>query len=121
MDPGLPFGIIDTTTAPICGLKVSPKIYNIQQLATPDLRNSDKLDATVDGNLPNNLIEPIILTDLLSDKLSNSSIQYLYMHSRMNLAADTFNIPAPKFVDLVLSTVDAMDKGTSIWTHATIV
>ena len=37
----------------------------------------------------------------------------------MNLAADLVNIPAPQFVDLGLSTIDALDKGASILTPAT--
>ena len=37
----------------------------------------------------------------------------------MNLAADTINIPAPKFVDLGLSTIDELDKSAIICTFAT--
>ena len=37
----------------------------------------------------------------------------------MNLVADPTNVPAPQFVDLVLSTIDALDKGASLWSPAT--
>ena len=33
--------------------------------------------------------------------------------------ADTVNIPEPQFIDLGLSTIDTLDKGTSLWTPAT--
>ena len=39
----------------------------------------------------------------------------------MNLTADTINIPELQFVDLGLSTINALGKGSSPWTPATIV
>ena len=37
----------------------------------------------------------------------------------MNLAADPVNTPAPKFEDLGISTINALDKDASLWTPAT--
>ena len=37
----------------------------------------------------------------------------------MNLTSDPANIPAPQFVDLGLSNINALDKGASLWTPAT--
>ena len=39
----------------------------------------------------------------------------------MNLVEDPVNIPSPQFMDLGLYTINAMDKGASIWTPATII
>ena len=43
------------------------------------------------------------------------------MRFRMNLAVDPVNIPAPKFVDLRISIVDALGRGVRLWTPAIIV
>ena len=64
----------DTTTAQPCGLNMISKIGNIRQSATPDLRDYDKLDTSIDGKFTNNLDAPPISTDVLSEKISNSSI-----------------------------------------------
>ena len=37
----------------------------------------------------------------------------------MNLAADPVNIPAPQFLEFGLSTIDALEIGSSLWTPAT--
>ena len=58
----------------------------------------------------------LLFTDLLSDKLFNSYIQDLHIRCCMKLMADPVNIPVPKFVDLGLSTIDALNKGTIILT-----
>ena len=39
----------------------------------------------------------------------------------MNLAADPINNPLPQFVHLGIYTINALDKGASIWTPANIV
>ena len=39
----------------------------------------------------------------------------------MNLAADPVNIPAPQFLNLGLSTINALDKEAILWTPTTIV
>ena len=111
-------GTSDTTNSPPWGLNVSPNIGSIWQSATPYLIKSNKLDAAIDGKFPDNLIEPPIFTDVLSEKLSNSSIQYLCTPCPMNFSAYPVNIPGPKFVDFGLSNIDALDKGTSLWTPA---
>ena len=112
----IPIGTSDTTAVPPCVLKVSLKIDNIRQSATPDFRDSNKLDAAIDGNLPNNLVAPPIFTDILSEKLSYSSRRDVYMRCWINLAADSVSISAPQFVDLDLSIIYALDKCASLWT-----
>ena len=112
-------GTSDTTTAPPYGLNVIPEIGNIRQSATPDLRDSDKLDTSIDGNFTNNLVAPPIVTDVISDKLFNSSRQDLYARVGMNLEEYPVNPVTSQFVYLGLSTVDALDKEASLLTPAT--
>ena len=100
----------DNTTAPPCGLNVIPKINDIRQSGTPDLRDSNKLENSIDGKFTNNLVVPPIFTEVLCEKLSDSSIRYIYTRCRMNLTPDPVNIPAPQFVDLGLSTIGALNK-----------
>ena len=109
---------IGATVTP-CAPNVIPKIENVWQSATPYLGKSNKLDTSIDGKFTNNLVAPPIFTELHCEKLSDSSIQDLYTHCQMNLAEDIFNIPAPQFVDLGISTINALDKGFSLWTPAT--
>ena len=61
----------------------------------PDLINSNKLETYIDGQFTNNLVETPIFTEVLCDKLSDSSVQDIYMSFRMNLAEDPINIQAP--------------------------
>ena len=107
------------TTAPPCGLNLSPNIYDIRKSATPYLRKSNKLDTSIDGHFTNNLVAPPIFTEVLCEKLSESSNRDIYTLYWLNLLADPVNIPAPQFVDLGISTIDALSKGASLWTPAT--
>ena len=109
------------TTAPPRGINLSPNIYDIRKSTTPYLRKSNKLETSIDGHFTNNMIAPPIFTDVICEKLSDSSSQDIYTLYWLNLLADPVNIPAPQFVDLGISTIDALGKGASLWTPATIV
>ena len=98
---------------------MSPEIYNIRQSATPDLIKSNKLDTSIDWQFTNNLVATPIFTEVIYDKLTDSSIRDLYTRCQMNLTEYSVNIPEPQFVDLGLSTINALDKGASIWTPTT--
>ena len=111
-------GTSGTSTATSTEAIYNPGIVNNRQSATPDLRDSNKLDTSIDGKFTNNLVAPPIFTDVVSDKLSNSSSWYLYGHIGMKLVADTVNSMTPQFVDLRFSTIDTLDKGDSIYTPA---
>ena len=108
-----------TSTAPHVEEIWNPGIGNKRQSATPNLRNSDKLDTSIDGNFTNNFVMPPIFTDLFSNKLSNISIQDLYACIGMHLAEDPINFVTPQFVDLGFSNVDALDNRASLWTPST--
>ena len=92
-----------------------PDIDDIQQSTTPYLINSNKLDTSIDQQFTNNLVAPPIFTEVLCDKLSESSRWDLYARVGFHLASDSVNIPAPQFVDLGLSTINSLDKGSSLW------
>ena len=111
-------GKSDTTTAPPCGINVSLKIDNIRKSATPDLRDSNKFDIFIDGKFTNNFVALPIYTDLISAKISNSSRWYFYARVGMYFTSDAINPMTPKFVDLELSNIDALDKGVGFWTPA---
>ena len=77
------------------------------------------MDASVDRKFSNNRNLTSIFSKVICEKLSDGSIQYLHTRFRMNLAADTVQTQTPKFVDLGLSTIDALDEGSGIITPAT--
>ena len=111
-------GIIGTTVRP-CGLNMILDIDDIRQLATPELRNSNKLDTSIDQKFTNNMVAPPIFTEVLVKILYNSSIWDLRTRCWMNLAEYPVNIPAPQFVDLGISTINKLYKGSSILTPDT--
>ena len=113
-------GIIGATDPP-CGLNKSQEIGDTRQSTSPDLRNFNKLDTSIYQQFTNNIIAPPIFTEVIGDKISGSSIWYLYTRCWTKLASDPVNIPESQFVDLELSTINALGKGSSPWTPATIV
>ena len=110
----IPIGISGTSTAPLaCDLWI-PEIWNKRQPASPNLRNSDKLDAAVDGNFTNNPVSPPIFTEVFCDKVSDSYIWNIYARCGMHLATDTANPVTPQFEDHGFSIVDTLNKGNGI-------
>ena len=80
-------GIIGTSL--IFGLNLSQEAGDIQKSTSPGLLvKSQKLDATVDIKLSNNLELAFILSKVIGDKLSDGTIRNLYTRCRMNLMAD---------------------------------
>ena len=79
------------------------------------------MDAAIDGNFSNNPIAPPVLTQVFSDKLSDSSSRDLYAHCGANLAPDPVNSTAPHLVTHGFYTVDALNKGAGIWRPTTII
>ena len=90
----------------------NPRFGNKRNSTTMLIRESNKLDATVDGEFTKNPVVPHIS---LSDKLSVSFIQDLYAHCGMHFTTDHVNPVTPKFVDHGLSTTDTIKTGTGIW------
>ena len=92
----IPIGTCGTSTDPPDGDLWIPGIGNIRQSATPNLINSGKLDAAIDGKFTNNPDAPPIFTELFSDKLSNSSFQDIYARVWMHLATDPISPVTPQ-------------------------
>ena len=114
-----PIGISETSADPPTGGIWSPSIGNIRQSTSPNLIKSDELNASVDGRFSNNPIAPPVLAELFSDKLSNSSISYLYACCGVHLSTDTSNPMAPQLFNHSLSAANALNKGAEIWIPAT--
>ena len=110
-------GKSDTTTAPPCGLIMIPNTEDIQQSATPNIRDSDKLDTSIDRNFTNNLVAPTIFTVVISNRLPSSSSWDLYARVGMQPVEDLVNYITLQFVDFGFSTVGALDKIRSLESH----
>ena len=63
----VPIGNSGISTATPCGINMIPKIGDIWQSSTPDIRDSDKLDTSIDVNFTNDLVELPNFTVVLSD------------------------------------------------------
>ena len=108
-------------TAPRCGLNMSLDIDNKRQSTTPYLKKSNKLDTSIDQQFTNILFAPPIFTNVPREKLSSSSSLVLHTRCWIKLPSDPINISTPKFVNSGISSINALDKGASIWTPSTIV
>ena len=65
LESGFPLELVTKKTSPPYGLKMILKIDDILQSATLDLRESNKLDAAIDGKFPDNLVAPSIFTEVM--------------------------------------------------------
>ena len=110
--------ISSTSTAPPDEDFRSPGIGNKRKSASPNIRKSDKLDASIDGKFTNISVAPPIFTELFRDKLSNSSRRDIYARVGVHLKTCPVNPVTPKFVDRGFSTIDALNKGARIWIPA---
>ena len=109
MSSSVLIGIIGT--APPCGLNLVQEVGHKCQ--------SQKLDTVVDKKLPNNIDLTSIFSKVIGDKLSDGSRRDLYIRCKMNLTVDPVQTQTPKFADLGISTVGALDEGSVISTPAT--
>ena len=114
----VPIGIF--STSPPCVLNRSLHFANKRQSTSPGLGgNTQKLDAVVDGKLPNYLYSASIFSKVIGHKLSDSSSGDLYLRCRMNLAGDVFQIQTPQFMDLGILTINNFYESSVLRTPAT--
>ena len=73
------------------------------------------MDAVIDGHFSDNLIVPPVITQVLSDKLSESSVRDLYERCGVHLTTDTVNPLSPQFMTHGFSNINALNKGARIW------
>ena len=117
-----PFMIGTFVTAPPYDFNLSHKVGNKQQSTSPHLvRQTQKMDAVIDRKFPNNLYLASIFSKAIGDKLSNGSIPDLYMQCSMNVTEYTVQTHTPKFVDMGLSNINALDEGSVLSNTATII
>ena len=77
------------------------------------------MDAVVNGKLPNGLDSASIFSKVVGHKLSDGSIDDLYLRYRMNFVGDVIQTQTPQFMDLGLSTINALDESSVLSTPAT--
>ena len=82
-------------------------------------QTNPKLDAVVDGKLPDDLDSASISSKLIGHKLSDSSSRDLYTRCRMNFTADPVQNQTPQFMDLGYSTINALYERSGLITRAT--
>ena len=105
---------------PPCGLNVSQEVVNKWQSNYPGLvGKSQKLGSSIDGKLPNDLDLTYIFSKVIGHKLSDGSSRDLYTCCRMKFLADTVQTQTPKFTDMGLSTINALDKISGLSTPDT--
>ena len=115
-----PFLIVTVDTSPPCGLDTIHQVANKRQSNFLGLvRQTQKLDAVVDGRLTDDLDSESIFSKLIGHKIYNGSSGDLYMRCRMNFAADPVQTQTPQFMYLGISTINALDKSSGLSTPAT--
>ena len=106
-----PVLIVVIVTPPPCGLNGIMQVENKWQSTSPAVvGNTHKLDAVIDGKLTDDLDSVSIFRKVIVHKLSDGSINDLYLRCRMNFAADVFQTQAPQFMNLGLLTINTLDE-----------
>ena len=119
VEPKSPFLIGIVATSPPCGINTIRQVENKWQSTSPGLvGQTPKLDAVVDGKLPDDLDSASIPSKRIGHKLSDSSIGDLYMRCKMNFTADPVQTQTPQFMDLGYWTINALDKSSGLITRA---
>ena len=74
---------------------------------------NQKWYAVVAGKFPNDLYLMYIFSKVIGHKLSDISSSDLYTRCRMNFVGDPVQTQTPQFMDLGLSTINALNWGQS--------
>ena len=81
--------------------------------------NTQKWDAVVDINFPNDMDSASIFSKVIGHKLSDGSSNDLYLYCRTNFAADVFQTQAPQFMDMGLLAINILNEISVLGTTAT--
>ena len=107
-------------TSPPCGLSGRLKVAKKRRPTSPGLGgNTQKLDAVVDGKLPNDLDSASIFSKVIGHKLSKGSSGDLYLRCRTNFANDPVQIQAPHFIGMGLPAIKTLNESSLLSTPAT--
>ena len=82
--------------------------------------NTQKLDAVVDGKLPNDMDYASISGKVIGHKLSNGSSDDLYSLCRMNFVNDPVQTRDPHSVDMGLPAISTFNESGILGTPATL-
>ena len=81
--------------------------------------NTKKLDAVVNGKLPDDLDSASIFSKVIDHKLSSGSSDGLYLFCRTTFASDVVQTHTTKFMDLGFLTINASDESSGLSTPDT--
>ena len=99
VEPTSPDLIGTVSTSPPYGLNAIQKVANKWQSNSHGLvGHTPKLDAVVDGKLPNDLDSASIFSKVIVHKISDGSSGDLYLRCRMNFADDPVQTQIPQFM-----------------------
>ena len=119
-DAPYPVLIVIDATYPPCGLNRSLQVANKRQSTSPGLGgNTQKLDAVINGKLPDGLESASFFNKVIGHKSSDGSSNDLYWRCRMNFVGDVVQTQTPQFMDLGISTSNALDESCVLGTPAT--
>ena len=96
-------------TYPPGGLNRILQVAIKRKSTSPDLvGNTQKLDAVVGENFPNDLDSASIFRKVIGPKLSDGSRNDLYLQCMMNFVDDVVQTQAPQFMNMGLSTINTL-------------
>ena len=107
-------------TSPPCGLNRSLQVANKQQSTSPHHgQQHPKLDAVVDGKLPDDLDSASIFSKVIGHKISDGSSNDLYLRCRMNYTTDAVQTQVSQFMNLGLPLINTLDESGILSTTPT--
>ena len=105
------------TVSPASGHSGIFQVFNKRQYTIYEkIRDTQKLDTSVDRKLPNDRYFMSIFRKIIGCELSHSSCANLYLQFQMNFASNVVQTKAPQFVDLGLPAVKKSDEFLSLVT-----
>ena len=111
--------VIVSTSSPF-GLIGILYVANKRQSTSPVLGgNTQKLDAFIDGNLPDDLNSASIFSKVIGHKRSNGSSSDLYSRFRINFENDLVQTQAPHFIDMGLPAINTFNESCVLGTPGT--
>ena len=81
--------------------------------------NTQKLDAVVDGKLPDDLDSASIFSKVIGHKISDGSSNDLYLRCRMNYTTDAVQTQVSQFMNLGLPLINTLDESGILSTTPT--
>ena len=109
----------DNSPVPIGGIGISPtsghsgslQVFNTPQSTVSDkIGDTQKLDTSVDINLPDDGVSTSIFSKVIVHELSHSSSSDLYLRCWMDFSSNIVQTKAPHFVELGLPAVITLDE-----------